>query len=104
MTQTASNTFDAGRRPFSSEQVRSVAPALERHTQERLMGELWSRPGLDRRDRSLISIAALIARGQASALGYCEASSGGGRRPAPNPGESIVYGVGHRVVRGQVAS
>lgn len=59
----------AGRR-FSPEQVRSVAPALEKYTQERLYGEIWNRPGLNRRDRSLITVAALIARGQAPALGY----------------------------------
>lgn len=70
MTQTTANTSDADRRPFSSEQVRSVVPALERHTQERLIDEVWNRPGLDRRDRSLISFAALIVRGQAGALGY----------------------------------
>jgi 4-carboxymuconolactone decarboxylase len=59
----------AGRR-FSPEQVRSVAPALERDTQERLYGAVWNRPGLDKRDRSLVTMAALIARGQAPALGY----------------------------------
>lgn len=59
----------AGRR-YSPEQVRSVAPALERYTQERLYGEIWARPGLNRRDRSLITVAALIAQGQAPALGY----------------------------------
>ena len=59
----------AGRR-FSPEQVRSVAPALEKHTQERLYGAVWNRPGLDKRDRSLVTMAALIARGQAPALGY----------------------------------
>ena len=59
----------AGRR-FSPDQVRSVAPALEKHTQERLYGAVWNRPGLNHRDRSLITMAALIARGQAPALRY----------------------------------
>src|SRR3712207_1157259 len=59
----------AGRR-FSPEQIRSVAPALEKHTQERLYGAVWNRPGVNHRDRSLITMAALIARGQAPALGY----------------------------------
>lgn len=79
MTQTTTITADAGGRPFSPEQVRSVAPVLERHTQERLIGEVWNRPGLDRRDRSLISVAALIARGQTGALGYytCNALESG---------------------------
>ena len=58
-----------GRR-FSPEQVRSVAPALEAYTQDRLYGDVWNRPDLSRRDRSLVTIAALIARGQAPALGY----------------------------------
>jgi 4-carboxymuconolactone decarboxylase len=67
---TTTNTSDAGGRRFPLEQVRSVAPALERHTQDRLFGEVWNRPDLNRRDRSLITIAALIARGQTGELGY----------------------------------
>ena len=46
------------------EEVRSVAPALEKYTQERLLGEVWKRPGLALRDRSLVTLAALIARNQ----------------------------------------
>src|SRR5918997_68602 len=46
------------------EDVRSVAPALERYTQERLLGEVWKRPGLAARDRSIVTLAALIARNQ----------------------------------------
>jgi 4-carboxymuconolactone decarboxylase len=71
----AASTADAQQpnmadRRFSPEQVRSVAPALEKHTQERLYGAVWNRPGLSKRDRSLVTVAALIARGQAPALGY----------------------------------
>jgi 4-carboxymuconolactone decarboxylase len=51
----------AGRR-LSPEDVRRVAPALEKYTQERLYGEVWKRPGLSSRDRSIVTIAALIAR------------------------------------------
>jgi hypothetical protein len=36
---TTTNASDAGGRPFSPEQVRSLAAALERHAQERLFGE-----------------------------------------------------------------
>ena len=61
---------NVGGRRFSPEQVRAVAPALEKYTQERLYGDVWKRPGLSRRDRSLVTIAALIARGQAPALNY----------------------------------
>ena len=58
-----------GRR-LSPEAVRTVAPALEAYTQERLYGDVWKRPDLTPRDRSLVTVAALIARGQAPALTY----------------------------------
>jgi 4-carboxymuconolactone decarboxylase len=44
------------------ENVRAVAPALERYGRERLLGEVWKRPGLSPRDRSVVTLAALIAR------------------------------------------
>ena len=57
-------------RKLSPEDVRQVAPALERFTQERLYGEVWKRPGLAPRDRSIVTLAALIARNQTFALAY----------------------------------
>ena len=44
--------------------VRMVAPALEKYTRDRLLGEVWKRPGLSPRDRSIVTLAALIARNQ----------------------------------------
>ena len=44
--------------------IRVVAPALEKYTQDRLMGEVWKRPGLSPRDRSVVTLAALVARNQ----------------------------------------
>jgi 4-carboxymuconolactone decarboxylase len=44
--------------------VRMVAPALEKYTQGALLGDVWKRPGLSARDRSIVTIAALIARNQ----------------------------------------
>jgi 4-carboxymuconolactone decarboxylase len=58
------------RRRLSPDDVRKVAPALEAYTQERLYGEVWKRPGLTPRDRSIVTISALIARNQAPALTY----------------------------------
>jgi 4-carboxymuconolactone decarboxylase len=58
------------RRRLSPEDVRQVAPALEAYTQQRLYGEVWKRPGLAARDRSLVTIAALIGRSQTPALTY----------------------------------
>ena len=58
------------KRRLSPDDVRKVAPALEAYTQERLYGEIWKRPGLAPRDRSLVTMAALIARDQSPALTY----------------------------------
>lgn len=57
-------------RRLSPDDVRQVAPALEAYTQERLYGDVWKRPGLTPRDRSLVTVAALIARDQSPALTY----------------------------------
>jgi 4-carboxymuconolactone decarboxylase len=50
--------------------IQAVAPALDHFTQERLLGEVWKRPGLDARDRSIITLAALIARNQTVELPF----------------------------------
>jgi 4-carboxymuconolactone decarboxylase len=42
--------------------VRAVAPALERYAAEALFGDLWRRPDLSPRDRSLVTLSARIAR------------------------------------------
>jgi 4-carboxymuconolactone decarboxylase len=46
------------------EDVRAVAPALEKYTQDRLLGDVWKRPDLGPRDRGIVTVAALIARNQ----------------------------------------
>ena len=50
--------------------VQSVSPALDRYTQGSLLGELWKRPELSPRDRSIVTVAALIARNQALEMPY----------------------------------
>ncbi len=45
-----------------------VSPALDKYTQDRLLGEVWKRPGLSARDRSIVTVAALIGRNQTVAL------------------------------------
>lgn len=47
---------------LTDDEVRSVSPALENYTKGALLNDLWTRPELSRRDRSLVTIAALIAR------------------------------------------
>jgi 4-carboxymuconolactone decarboxylase len=46
----------------TSADVQMIAPAIEKYTQDRLLGEVWKRPDLSPRDRSIVTIAALIAR------------------------------------------
>jgi 4-carboxymuconolactone decarboxylase len=48
----------------SMNDVRMVAPGLERYTKERLLGDVWKRPGLTPRDRSIVTLAVLITRNQ----------------------------------------
>ena len=47
---------------------RKLAPDFERYVVTFLSGEIWSRPGLDRRTRSLCTIAALAALGRSNGL------------------------------------
>jgi 4-carboxymuconolactone decarboxylase len=47
-----------------NENLLMVAPALEKYRQETVLGDLWKRPGLSARDRSIVTLAGLIARDQ----------------------------------------
>jgi len=47
-----------------SEDMRAVAPALERYAQNVVLGDVWKRTGLSSRDRSVVTLSALIARNQ----------------------------------------
>ena len=52
----------AQNKPASNrEKVSTVAPALVELSKRVLFGEVWERPGLSKRDRSMITVAALIA-------------------------------------------
>jgi len=48
--------------------VRAVAPALEKYKHDTLFGDLWKRPGLNPRDRSIVTLAALITRNQTAEM------------------------------------
>lgn len=47
-----------------------VAPALENYTESLLLGDVWKRPDLSPRDRSIVTIAVLIARNQPAELPF----------------------------------
>jgi len=46
----------APRNPFAD-----IAPGLADYTDKVLFGDVWKRPGLSPRDRSLVTVASLVA-------------------------------------------
>jgi 4-carboxymuconolactone decarboxylase len=61
---------DAPRAAAVEAQMGGTAPALARYTNSVVFGDLWRRPDLAPRDRSLVTIAALIAAGQDDQLAF----------------------------------
>lgn len=53
--------------PMATQDLGNVAPALAKY-QESVLGDVWNRPQISRRDRSVVTVSALIARNQASEL------------------------------------
>jgi 4-carboxymuconolactone decarboxylase len=53
-----------GETSLTREAIRRVSPALEKYRNDRLLGEMWKRPGLAPRDRSIVTLAAMVARQQ----------------------------------------
>jgi 4-carboxymuconolactone decarboxylase len=58
------NAMTAGPLPqtLTRDDVRTVAPALDKYTQDAVLDTLWRRPDLSPRDRSIVTLSALIAR------------------------------------------
>lgn len=52
----------------SPEDVRTVSPGLARFMSQTVDADLWNRPDLSRRDRSVVTLAALISRNQKDEL------------------------------------
>jgi 4-carboxymuconolactone decarboxylase len=73
-TKQASTTASAGTSSSASMQtvgdLQNVSPALARYMQATLFGDLWKRPDLSSRDRSIVTLAALIARNQTIELPF----------------------------------
>jgi 4-carboxymuconolactone decarboxylase len=64
-----SDFFQLPRRPTMAENIpmaqgpfADIAPALDQLTRQVLFGDVWERDELSKRDRSLITVAALIAQ------------------------------------------
>src|SRR5436190_22328827 len=79
----AEETNMTSKSQLSREDVRAVAPALHKYTQDRLLGDVWKRPSLSARDRSVVTLAALIARNQTIEMpSYMRLSLDQGVKPA----------------------
>jgi 4-carboxymuconolactone decarboxylase len=63
-------TAEAARKAFVAEQFGAIAPGLVDYTTDYLFRDLWLRPGLAPRDRSLITVAALISAGQVAQITF----------------------------------
>ena len=59
-------------KPASAAQkaIGDIAPKLAELTDEVMFGDVWERPQLSKRDRSLITCAALIATGKTEQMGF----------------------------------
>lgn len=60
---------EAARKKFVGDNFGAVAPGVAQFTTDVLFRELWLRPGLAPRDRSLVTVSALVATGQVAQLG-----------------------------------
>ena len=47
-----------------------IAPALADYTDKVLFGEVWERPGLSPRDRSLVTVASLVSQYRSNELPF----------------------------------
>lgn len=58
----APSTAAAPQQPSRAQQLMGdIAPKMAELTDEVLFGDIWERPGLSKRDRSLVTVSALIA-------------------------------------------
>jgi len=56
--------------PTTWELIGDVAPKLTELTEDLLFGDIWERPGLSKRDRSLITVATLVALNRTEQLPF----------------------------------
>ena len=71
MTEPTSSDTSASKEPSgAARQLGDFAPALVHFTDDVLFGEVWTRPELSPRDRSLITVTALAAAGDTEQLPF----------------------------------
>ena len=80
----ASAPAEAQERPsVAPKNMQAITPALAEYTDRVLFGDVWLRPDLTPRDRSLVTVSALIATGKTQQLGgHLNRALDNGLRPA----------------------
>ncbi|GGU33876.1 carboxymuconolactone decarboxylase family protein [Streptomyces coeruleorubidus] len=58
------------RKKFAPASIQEFAPKLAEVTDTVLFGDIWERPGLSPRDRSLVTVTALVALHRTDQLGF----------------------------------
>ncbi len=71
---------EAKRAANVEQQMGAIMPALVQYTTDVLFRDLWLRPDLAPRDRSLVTVCALVASGQVAQITF-HPESGDGQRP-----------------------
>src|SRR5580692_6538826 len=56
--------------PSTRDRIGDVAPKLVELTERVLFGDIWERPGLSKRDRSVITVTALVAMNRTEQLPF----------------------------------
>jgi 4-carboxymuconolactone decarboxylase len=77
------NAMSSAQSGATRDAVQMVAPALGKYAQDKLVGDVWKRPGLSARDRSIVTLAALITRNQTAEMAdYIGIALDNGVKPA----------------------
>jgi 4-carboxymuconolactone decarboxylase len=50
--------------------IKGLAPEFAKLTQESLFGDIWKRPGISQRDKSLVTIVTLATQGRTEQIDY----------------------------------
>ncbi|MGK3198558.1 carboxymuconolactone decarboxylase family protein [Enterobacter ludwigii] len=83
VSQTTQNRSSTMKPEDSRDAVAQVAPAMAAYSEQFIEKDLWNRPELSRRDRSLVTVAALISRNDTAELPhYLNVALDSGVKPA----------------------
>jgi 4-carboxymuconolactone decarboxylase len=56
--------------PTTTARIGDIAPKLADLTEKVLFGDIWERPGLSKRDRSIVTVSALVAMNRTEQLPF----------------------------------